>query len=276
MSSTRISTAASRPREYPAIIPISPPTRDADHLGGRADLERDPPPVQQPGEDVVAGRVGADDRSGWRWATATRRMATTTGRLHLTPSSPSTRPEDPPALETPARRAPPADSSCPDATISPTSRPAPTPSEPNRPREKSRLVRLQQPRRKTDRGVTLLQGIARLAIAAPRRVIAVAVLVMIGTAIFGIPVIKSLSAGGGLTPRNRPRRRLLSQKFDQGDMGMVITVTSDGGAESPAARRSAPTSSAAAEFAACRAGAVRVDRAAGRRPRSSARTARRG
>ena len=82
-----------------------------------------------------------------------RRMATTTGRLHLTPSSPSTRPEDPPALETPARRAPPADSSCPDATISPTSRPAP--SEPNRPREKSRLdARLQQPRRKTDRGVT--------------------------------------------------------------------------------------------------------------------------
>ena len=69
-----------------------------------------------------------------------RRMATTTGRLHLTPSSPSTRPEDPPALETPARRAPPADSSCPDATISPTSRPAPTPSEPNRPREKSRLA----------------------------------------------------------------------------------------------------------------------------------------
>ena len=68
-----------------------------------------------------------------------RRMATTTGRLHLTPSSPSTRPEDPPALETPARRAPPADSSCPDATISPTSRPAPAPSEPNRPREKSRL-----------------------------------------------------------------------------------------------------------------------------------------
>ena len=42
----------------------------------------------------------------------------------------------------------------------------------------------------------MLQGIARLAIAAPRRVIAVALLVMVGTAIFGIPVIKSLSAGG--------------------------------------------------------------------------------
>ena len=67
------------------------------------------------------------------------RMASPPGRLHLTPSSPSTRPEDPPALETPARRATPADSSCPDATINPISRPAPAPSEPNRPREKSRL-----------------------------------------------------------------------------------------------------------------------------------------
>ena len=42
----------------------------------------------------------------------------------------------------------------------------------------------------------MLQGIARLAIAAPKRIIGIAVLVMIGTAIFGIPVTKSLSAGG--------------------------------------------------------------------------------
>ena len=41
------------------------------------------------------------------------------------------------------------------------------------------------------RGDAVLQGIARLAIAAPRRVIAVAVLVMIATAIFGIPVMRS-------------------------------------------------------------------------------------
>ena len=33
----------------------------------------------------------------------------------------------------------------------------------------------------------MLQGIARLAIAAPRRIIAVALLVMVGAAIFGIP-----------------------------------------------------------------------------------------
>ena len=42
----------------------------------------------------------------------------------------------------------------------------------------------------------MLQGVARLAIGAPKRILAVAVLVMIGTAIFGIPVTKSLSAGG--------------------------------------------------------------------------------
>ena len=46
----------------------------------------------------------------------------------------------------------------------------------------------------------MLQGIARLAIAAPRRIIAVALLVMVGTAIFGIPVTKSLSAGGFQDP----------------------------------------------------------------------------
>ena len=46
----------------------------------------------------------------------------------------------------------------------------------------------------------MLQGIARLAIGAPKRILAVVVLVMIGTAIFGIPVTKSLSAGGMQNP----------------------------------------------------------------------------
>ena len=44
--------------------------------------------------------------------------------------------------------------------------------------------------------MNVLQGIARLAIAAPRRIIAVALLVMVGAGIFGVPVTKSLSAGG--------------------------------------------------------------------------------
>ena len=78
----------------------------------------------------------------------------------------------------------------------------------------------------------MLSGIARLAIAAPRRVVAVAVLVMIGTAVFGIPVANSLSAGGQLDPgaESSKASALLSQKFGQGDMTMLITVTSGTGA----------------------------------------------
>ena len=80
----------------------------------------------------------------------------------------------------------------------------------------------------------MLQGIARLAIAAPKRIIALALLVMAGTAIFGIPVIKSLSAGGFQDPASQSSQaaRLLSEKFGQGDMPMLISVTSDDGAQS--------------------------------------------
>lgn len=84
----------------------------------------------------------------------------------------------------------------------------------------------------------MLQGIARLAIAAPRRIIAVAVLVMVGTAIFGIPVTNSLTAGGFRDPTSQSWQasRLLADKFGQGDMQMIIAVSSDTGAQSEAAR----------------------------------------
>jgi uncharacterized membrane protein YdfJ with MMPL/SSD domain len=81
----------------------------------------------------------------------------------------------------------------------------------------------------------VLHGLARLAIAGPRRVITLAVLVMILTAIFGVPVLKSLSAGGELDPNAESSKAaaLLAKKFDQGDMGLVITVTSNDGALGP-------------------------------------------
>jgi RND superfamily putative drug exporter len=84
----------------------------------------------------------------------------------------------------------------------------------------------------------MLQGIARLAIAAPRRMIAVALLLMVGAGIFGLPVTKSLSAGGLQDPTSESWRaaRLLSERFGQGDMRLVIAVTADAGAASPAAR----------------------------------------
>ena len=84
----------------------------------------------------------------------------------------------------------------------------------------------------------MLEGIARLALAAPRRIVAVAVLVMIGAGIFGIPVTKSLSAGGFQDPASESWQagQIRSKKFGQGDMQMTIAVTSDASARSLTAR----------------------------------------
>lgn len=83
----------------------------------------------------------------------------------------------------------------------------------------------------------MLYRVARLAIAVPRLVIALAALVMLGTAIFGVPVT-TLSAGGGLDAGAESSRAsaVLSQTFGQGDMGMLITVTSGSGATGSRAR----------------------------------------
>ncbi|BBZ32223.1 MMPL family transporter [Mycolicibacterium confluentis] len=80
----------------------------------------------------------------------------------------------------------------------------------------------------------MLQRIARLAIAAPRRIIALAVLTMIACAAFGLPVAKSLSAGGFQDPGSQSTRasELLADKFDQGDMQLVFAVTAPEGVKS--------------------------------------------
>ena len=84
----------------------------------------------------------------------------------------------------------------------------------------------------------MLENIARLAIRAPRRIIAIDVLVMVGTAVFGIPAANDLSAGGFEDPTSDSAHasQLLAGKFDQGDMQMLITVSYDDGAQSDAAR----------------------------------------
>ena len=84
----------------------------------------------------------------------------------------------------------------------------------------------------------MLDRIATLAIAAPRRIIAIAVLVMVGAAIFGIPVTKSLANGGFQDPTSESwhASRLLSDKFGLGDNQMIIAVTSDAGVHSEGAR----------------------------------------
>src|SRR6188508_672739 len=87
-------------------------------------------------------------------------------------------------------------------------------------------------------GRYVLRRIALLAIAAPRRIIAVAALVIVACGIFGVPVAKHLSAGGFQDPTSQSAQatQLLVDKFGQGDMQLLISVTSDGGAQSTVAR----------------------------------------
>ena len=84
----------------------------------------------------------------------------------------------------------------------------------------------------------MLESIARLAIRAPRRIIAVALFIVVGAAVFGLPVAKSLSAGGFEDPSSQSAQatQLLAGKFDQGDQQLLITVSSPDGAQSSAAR----------------------------------------
>lgn len=87
----------------------------------------------------------------------------------------------------------------------------------------------------------MLQRIALLAIAAPRRCIAVAVLVVVCTAILGIPVAGSLSAGGFQDPTSESFRaaQVLEEKFGQTDMQLWVMVTDSAGADTPEARAAA-------------------------------------
>jgi RND superfamily putative drug exporter len=87
----------------------------------------------------------------------------------------------------------------------------------------------------------VLHRIAVLAIAAPRRIIAVALLAMVACGIFGIPVAKHLSAGGFQDPTSESAQasKLLVDKFGQGDMELLISATDSntaGGAQGAAAR----------------------------------------
>jgi uncharacterized membrane protein YdfJ with MMPL/SSD domain len=83
-----------------------------------------------------------------------------------------------------------------------------------------------------------LRRIALLAISAPRRTIAVAALVTAATGIFGIPVAKTLSAGGFADPTSESARatKVLTDKFGQGDVQLLFVVSAPDGVDSAAAR----------------------------------------
>jgi putative drug exporter of the RND superfamily len=69
-------------------------------------------------------------------------------------------------------------------------------------------------------------------------VITIALLVLIGSAVFGVPVTSRLSAGGLTDPNAQSDRAtaLLARTFGQGDMPMLITVSCPEGVNGSAAR----------------------------------------
>lgn len=85
----------------------------------------------------------------------------------------------------------------------------------------------------------MLPKIARLAVAAPRRIMAVGILVFIAAAVFGIPVAKSLAPGGFQDPDSESARAIavLTDKFGQSGQQMLILVTAPAGAHSDQARK---------------------------------------
>src|ERR1700730_19273192 len=84
----------------------------------------------------------------------------------------------------------------------------------------------------------MLHRIARLAISAPRRTLVVAALLLVAAGIFGVPVAKSLSAGGFQDPTSESARAaaILTDKFGQGDVQLLFVVSAPDGVHGPAAR----------------------------------------
>lgn len=84
----------------------------------------------------------------------------------------------------------------------------------------------------------MLQRIARLAVRSPRLILLVAALLTVVTGVFGASIANHLSAGGFQDPgsESAAATRLLSEKFNQTDQQLLITVTDPAGAAGPRAR----------------------------------------
>ncbi|MGV0626952.1 MMPL family transporter [Mycolicibacter minnesotensis] len=84
----------------------------------------------------------------------------------------------------------------------------------------------------------MLHRIALLALAAPRRVLALTGLVLVAAAVFGIPVADSLSAGGFQDPGSESAQAtaLLTERFGQSDQQLLILLSSPEGADSERVR----------------------------------------
>jgi RND superfamily putative drug exporter len=84
----------------------------------------------------------------------------------------------------------------------------------------------------------VLNRIARLAVDSPRRIIVAAVLLAILIGAFGVPVADKLSPSGFQDPTAESSRveRILTDKFGQGDVPLVIVVTAPDRYDGPRAR----------------------------------------
>jgi RND superfamily putative drug exporter len=87
----------------------------------------------------------------------------------------------------------------------------------------------------------MLHGITRFAIVGPRRILITALLLMVAAGLYGAPVMEKLSAGGFRNPAAESwyASQMPAGKFGQGDMQLIVSVTSDAGARSDAARNAA-------------------------------------
>lgn len=87
----------------------------------------------------------------------------------------------------------------------------------------------------------MLRALTRLAIAAPRRIIGAAVLLLLAAGVFGLPVLNSLSGGGFQDPTSESARatEVLRDKFNQTDQQMLLVLTAPDGVRSHQARQAA-------------------------------------
>ena len=87
----------------------------------------------------------------------------------------------------------------------------------------------------------MLRALTRLAIAAPRRIIGAAVLLLLAGGVFGLPVLNSLSGGGFQDPTSESARatEVLRDKFNQTDQQMLLVLTAPDGVRSHQARQAA-------------------------------------
>ena len=84
----------------------------------------------------------------------------------------------------------------------------------------------------------MLTRFANLGIAQPKRILALAALLLVAAVLYGGQAVKHLE-GGGFYDKGAPSwqaRNTLSNVFDAGDPNLVLELTSSAGADSPAAR----------------------------------------